>query len=77
MGERKMNIKIKRAIGVILIGIAVYDLYHFFILEKNNKHSFACHIPVLNTFLCTIPTDTDLFFVIIFGIVGAYLLIGK
>jgi len=73
MGERKMEIK--KIVGVILIGIAVYDLYHFFVTEKHNKHSWFCHIPILNTFLCTIPADSDLFFAIVFGAVGVYLLI--
>jgi len=67
--------KTKQIVGVVLLGIAVYDLYHFFVAKEHNKHSFTCHIPILNTFLCTIPTDTDLFFAIVFGAVGVYLLI--
>ena len=65
---------IRKVVGVVFIGLAVYDFYNFIVGEEQATHNWWCKVPVIGGLFCNLTTDFDLVFGIIFALAGVYLL---
>jgi len=72
-----MDVKIKKVVGVVLIGLGVYALYRFLVGEEGARKDWWCHIPVIGTIACSIPNISTLIISLIFLAVGGFFLIAK
>ena len=72
-----MNTKeiIKKAIGVALIGVAVFELYHFLLGEEHASHTWWCHVPVIGSVFCSAPNVLMLIISLVLGAIGVFLLL--
>ncbi len=61
-----MDIKVRRVIGVVFLGLGAYALYRFIVGEEGARRDWWCHIPVIGTLTCSIPNVSTLVVSLIF-----------
>jgi hypothetical protein len=66
---------IKEVIGLVLIGIGLWELYHFLIGEYHASQTWWCHVPIIGSLFCSFPNITTLVISIVFLAIGGILLL--